>query len=197
MGMEGFGGNPWHAAEIMHWYGNVPEVFLPFNEKINTIPKYFSPRPMTYELFKTGFHWAKVYDFKFWWVFEPGEKLTRKQKQERMMNELQYSILGVAGWAWSKKNGKYFTDGPDIHWFNVFRGIKNVLWKTFDTYPDENGSYVKDLEWEYDFGYCMAYSLTRKVGSEDIEFKPEDAPEVKWEYTKYLIWSFFNRFTKK
>lgn len=184
MGMIGQGGWPWDAAKWTRNAGAVPEAFLPFDTSITTLDKFFSPRPIPYWLFKVGMHWKSVYDFGFDWVFHPGQNLTIADKQARMKEALKFSPLGVAGYAWSLHNdGKYYHDGPDIHWFSVDDFTEGDSWDAFDTYEP----YGKKLDWNYDFGYCIRYSLARKPGAENVTFDPNNAEDVKLEYLAYLI----------
>ncbi len=184
MGMVGNGGWPWDAAEKVREYGAIPEVFLPFDKTITSLEKYFSPQPMNYSLFKIGLHWTSVYDFGFEWVINPTMNLTPTQKKNRMKEALQYSILGVAGYAWSlHSDGKYYNDGPDIHFFNIDDYSEGNYWDAFDTYDP----YGKVLDWDYNPNYAIRYSLIRKMGTENITFTPDDAPEAKFEYIKYWI----------
>lgn len=182
-GMNGYGGWPFEVAEIMRKdCGAVPEVFLPFTDKTDSLKKFFSPNPMSYSLFKIGLSWKKKYDFKHGWVFTGG---TVAQKQAKMMEALKYSPLGVSGYAWSLHyDGKYYKDGPDIHWFNIFDYVEGEYWLAFDSYAP----YVKKLDWNYDFGYAEVYSLTRRLGSEDVSEEPEEA---RLEYFIYRLKCFF------
>lgn len=191
MGMSGLGGWPWDAAEKLHKYGAIPEAFLPFDEKITTLQKYFSPRPLSYSLFKIAQHWLTVYETGFEWVVNPQMNLTGAQKKVRMMEALQYSPLGVAGYAWSRHgDNKYYNDGPDIHFFCVDDFSTGNYWDAFDTYDP----FGKRLDWNYDPNWVIRYSLTKKkVGGVDAVFKPEEAAECRFEYFKYLLSNFFKK----
>lgn len=182
-GMTGYGGNPFQVAEIMRTIsGAVPEVYLPFDMSIDSLQKYFRPKPMPYWLFKIGVHWKKIYEFKHEWVFHPGQSLSIEEKRQRLQEALKYSPVGVSGYAWSlHSDGKYYHDGPDIHWFIKFDWKEGESHEIFDTYPP----YVKNLDWNYDFGYAERYSLTRKLGAEVlIDAEPEPA---RLEYCLYLV----------
>ncbi len=187
-GQTGFGGWPMDAGMAVHRRGAIPEVYLPFNEKIDAIAKYFSPKPMSYALFKVGAHWASSYTFGVEWVVNPAMNLTGAQKKSRMKEALQYSILGVAGYAWALgADGKYYNAGPDIHFFTIDDYSEGDYWDAFDTYPP----YGKKLDWNYDPNYVIRYSLTRKIGSEDVDL--DNPPECRWEYFIYFISSFFKK----
>lgn len=188
MGMNGNGGNPHVAAEFIRYItGCLPEAFLPFNDSIDTLGKYFSPKPLPYSLFKYGYAWMQKYDFRHQWVITGQETLS--EKQAIMKEWLQDGPIGVAGYAWSRHaDGKYYNDGQPIHWFIVYDYVENSHWLAFDTYPDETGSYVKKLDWNYNFAYAKSGSLNLKAGGESVNLEtPESA---KLAYVNYLIRSF-------
>lgn len=185
-GMNGNGGYPHVIAETMRtWAGAIPEVFLPFDKTITTLDKFFTPRPVSYSLFKYGYNWLQKYAFGHQWLFLDG---SLAYKQAAVKKGLQFSPVGVAGYAWSRhSDGKYYNDGPAIHWFIVFdyefygdlndpnhpgNNDPRNCWYAFDTYPDENGSYIKKLDWNYNFAYAKGYTLNKKLGATDSANTP-------------------------
>ncbi|MBX4188167.1 MAG: hypothetical protein KW793_03470 [Candidatus Doudnabacteria bacterium] len=188
-GMDGNGGFPHLIAETLRKEsGAIPEVFLPFTDKITTLNQYFSPKPMSYSLFKVGRHWLTKYTVGHEWVFMGG---TITEKQTKMKEALKYSPLGVAGYAWSlHTDGKYYHDGPDIHWFQIYDFKEGEYWLANDTYFP----FVKKLDWNYDFGYCKRYSLTRKLGGEHLTDEPGNAILP---YSLYLLKYFISKFTNR
>lgn len=186
MGMNGNGGSPHVAAEsIRNFAGCIPEVFLPFDETINSLTKYFSPNPITYALFKYGYSWKNKYDFKHQWLFYGTEELA--YKQTAIKRALLGSPVGVSGYAWSlHSDGKYYHDGPDIHWFIVFDYVEGEYWLAYDTYAP----YVKKLDWNYNFGYAKGYTLDKKLGGESVNI---DVPQSAiLPYLKYRFNRLFN-----
>jgi len=185
-GMNGQGGNPHFIAEELRTRaGSVPEVFLPFGKSVTTLQKYFSPNPMSYYLFKVGRHWNQKYIFKHQWVFAEG---TIAQKQNALKEGLRYSPIGVSGYAWSlHSDGKYYKDGPDIHWFIVYGYVEGEYWLAFDTYFP----YVKRLDWNYDFGYAKSYTLNKRLGVNGDWNESEVPEKCRFEYIKYLFNHFF------
>lgn len=196
-GMKGNGGRPHDVAErIRTVVGAIPEVFLPFNNTITTLKKYFSPSPMSYNLFKVGIHWNKKYLFQHEWLFRPNENIPVFEKRRRFKEALKSSPVGVSGYAWSlHSDGKYYKDGADIHWFIGFEYFEDDYILAFDTYPDGSGSYIKKLDWNYDFGYAKRYALNytdeykAKIqkfgGAEKVPEEPIE--ECKVDYIKYLF----------
>lgn len=193
MGMTGTGGVPWDAFEKIHAYGAIPEKYLPFDKSIKTLKQYFSPRPISYSLFKIGLHWLTVYKPGAEWVITPYMNLTTEQKNARMKEALQYSVLGVAGYSWAlHADGKYYNDGPDIHFFNIDDYTEGDSWDVFDTYEP----YGKKLDWNYSPNWVIRYDLSRKLGAEETVFNSEDAAEAKIEYIKYLAKWFISQFIR-
>lgn len=182
-GMDGHGGNPHLVAEVMRTgCGAIPEAFLPFNDPIDTLAKYFSPNPMKYSLFIIGLHWLKKYEFGHDWVFNGGPI---SEKQRLIKESLKYSPVGVAGYAWSlHADGKYYNDGPAIHWFEVYDYVEGDHWLAFDTYFDGTGSCVKKLDWNYNFAYAKRCYLNRRLGSENMGDNPQHA---RIDYCRYIL----------
>ncbi len=185
-GMKGFGGYPHVIAEtIRNGAGCVPEVFLPFDKTIDTLKKYFSPNPMSYELFKYGWSWNKKYDFGHQWVFQFG--VTGIDKKALMKEALKFSPVGVAGYAWSLHNDmKYYNDGSPIHWFVVFDYVEGDHWLAYDSYAP----HIKKLDWNYDFAYAKSYTLNKRLGA-NTENAPIESAVIP--YLKYLFNKIFNR----
>lgn len=185
-GMKGQGGFPFQVAEYMRLIcGAIPEVFLPFDSTITSVKKYFTPSPMSYGLFKIGAHWATKYIFKHEWVFDPNENLLVEEKRRRIIEALKSSPVGVAGYAWSlHRDGKYYNDGPAIHWYILSGYKKNDYMKARDSYSP----YDKKLDWNYSFAYAERYSLNKRLGSDNISDEPNSAVIP---YLKYLLrWAF-------
>lgn len=185
MGMDGHGGYPHDAAEKIRTIGVLPEAFLPFDKTITDLKKYFSPKPLSYTLFKYCYSWIKKYTFGHQWLFYGNEPVS--YKQQAIKEGLKYSPVGVAGYAWSlHSDGKYYHDGPDVHWFIVFDYVEGEYWMAFDTYEP----YIKKLDWQYNFGYAKGYSLDRKIGSAEIEEEPL-SPIIPYliYWLKSLLWN--------
>lgn len=182
-GMDGHGGNPHAIAEVLRKFaGAIPEVFLPFDSKITTLKDYFSPRVMPYNLFKYGYSWLKKYVFGHEWVFVDG---SIEHKKILMKEALRTSPLGVAGFAWSMhSDGKYYSDGPAIHWFVVFDYVEGDHWLVYDSYAP----YVKKLAWDYDFSYCKRYTLNRNITGEN---SMPVTGEAFIPYVKYVLKTLF------
>ena len=154
--IPGVGNDPQKVIEnIRTFCGVVPEVFLPFDNTINTVQKYYSPNPMPYWLFATGKHWLKKYKVSHSWVFLNNDTLAEKQR--KMKDALQYSPLGCAGYAWDQHADGLYYGHPTIfnHWYMVFDFEDGKYWLAYDSYDKT----IKKLAWNYNFGYSKMYGL--------------------------------------
>lgn len=168
------GGNDPHNVieEIRKDCGVIPEVYLPFDNTIFSWNTYYSPKPMTYDLYKIGAHWLKKYNVGHDWTFLPAEPLATKQA--KMKEALKYSPLGASGYAWSMHaDGMYYCDGADNHWFTVYDFVDGKYWMIFDSYDSTH----KKLEWNYNFGQCKRYTLSLNLGAENL---PDIPPTDNW-----------------
>jgi len=180
-GTTQYGNDPHHVVEVIRTIsGCIPEVYLPFDSTITTFQKYYSPRPISFSLFKTGYSWMKKYEVGHDWVFSLPD--TPTERKEKMMIALKYSPLGAAGFAWSLHgDGKYYSDGPANHWFTVYGYVENDCWLVFDSYDNTH----KKLDWNYNFSQAKRYSIRRRVGSAN-----ESEPRFLETLTAYLSYLF-------
>lgn len=163
--------------------GVIPEVFLPFDSTILTWSEYYSPKPMNYALYAIGAHWLKKYKLSHQWITLPGDSLATKQ--QKMKDALQFSPLGVSGFAWSQHaDGKYYSDQPyQNHFFDVYEYVDGVSWLIFDSYDNTH----KILDWNYNFGQVKGYGLDLNVGAEQLGDTPENVIVL---YIGYLLKCF-------
>ena len=98
--------------------------------------------------------WLTEYTFMHEWVFKGGS-----DKQERMMEALKYSPLGVSVVGWRQKDGLYvkYPGERDQHWTDVVGYEKDKHWIIYDSYPP----FIKHLAWDYDFGFAKRYHVER------------------------------------
>lgn len=176
-GTTQFGNNFQNVCESLRTTGAIPEAFLPFDNTINSWVKYYSPRPMTFALWKVAESWKRKYSYNHDWVFLSGDSL--EVKQAKMKEALKYSPLSVAGYAWAKRDGLYRSVGQANHAFDVYDFVEGKYWIALDSYADSTGSFIKNIAWDYNFTEAKRHSLTKNVGA-------EFAPEPK--YTEYLAY---------
>lgn len=149
------GNTPHKVAQAVRHWGLVPEKMLPF-EDIASVAGYYSPDPLPDKILKEGKRFLSKYKFSHDWVIT---NLTLGDKKKKMMQALEYSPLGVSVQAWKKRNGLYYKDGRDNHWTICVGYKEGEHWLIFDSYTNE-GSPLKKLEWDYDFGYVKRFSIS-------------------------------------
>lgn len=163
------GNDPHIVAEAIRKYGLIPESMLPFTEDLESIDEYYSFKGGDREAcYKAGQEWLERFDFGHEWVFNGG-----KDKQEKMIEALKCSPLGVSVYAWKKRNGLYIKPkgGEDNHWTLNIVGVKEKeYWLIDDSYLDDGNS-LKYLDWNYDFGFCKRYSIKIKEPKKSLKEK--------------------------
>lgn len=189
--IPGVGNDPHTVIEqIRTRCGVLPEVFLPFDNSIVTVQKYYSPNPMPYSQFAVGVHWLKKYILKHSWVFLPGDSLATKQQYMKIA--LQFSPLGASVFAWNYPTIDGIYPGNSAihnHWVEVYDYVEGQYWLIFDSYDKQ----IKKLAWGFDFGQCKMYDLNFNVGGATLGDTVEPA---KLAYLAYCIKSYFGAILK-
>lgn len=177
------GNDPHRVIELIRTFcGVVPEVFLPFDDTIQSWSEYYRPNPMSYYLFQVGRHWLKKYKIGHDWVFSPNDDT--KTRQEKMKEALKFSPLGVSGYAWYERgDGRFYSLGKPNHWFTIYDYIDGNSWLAFDSYDNTH----KRLDWNFEFGQAKRYSLDLINANLGEAVEPAKLP-----YAVYLIKSYFN-----
>ncbi len=177
-GTTPYGNSLHNVCESLRATGALPEVFLPFDNTIDSWNKYYAPKPTTYPLWKVAESWKRKYQYNHDWVFLPGDPL--EVKQAKMMEALKYSTLSVSGAAWYQHDdGLYYSDGSTNHAFDLVDSEKGKWWLVLDSYKDGSGTFFKKLAWNFNFGEAKRHSLEKKLGG-------DTAPEPT--YTEYIIY---------
>jgi len=150
------GNNPHVVGETIRKKGLLDEADYPF-EKVSSVDGYYSP--LSNELIDKALKWLDDYDFGHEWVFKG--KLPLKTKQNLLIQALKRSPLGVSVRAWQERNGLYFKElgQRDTHWCTLYSYVLYKKWFVFDSYDNT----LKELEWDYDFGFAKRYWLESKV----------------------------------
>lgn len=150
------GNDPHKVAEWIRKNGLNDEKELPFDDSIMSLEQYMSPNPLTKELMENAKKWLKTRSFLHEYVFTGG---SIQSKQEKLLEALLYSPVGVSVDAW-QKNGNVYTKTPgsqDNHWTLLVSGEKGKPWHVFDSYYDDD--FIKELDWNYDFGIAKFYVI--------------------------------------
>ena len=152
------GTTPARVADTVRHKGLVPEEMLSFDSTITTVEQYYSPNPFLSPLLREGKRWLEKNDFEYEWLWKSSIPISEKQK--KLMTALQYSPVGVSVDAWNIKDGRYIKlNEQDNHWTVCYGYVEEEFWKIFDSYEP----YRKNLDWNYDFGMAMRYSIIKRL----------------------------------
>lgn len=154
------GNDPHVVIEAIRNVGMILESSLPFRADINDLNTFRSMEGKDKQLFAEASGWRSKFTVMHDWVFNTNIPLDQKLKL--LYECLQYSPLGVSVRAWQQRdNGLYYKNPGEIdtHWTVIVYAVPNEYWLIFDSYADESGSFLKKLEWNYDFGFAKRYYL--------------------------------------
>ena len=140
--------------------GCIDEQDLPFSESVKSFSDYIVPLfQMPKDLIRKGEEWRSKYSLKYERVFNGG---TLKEKQAQLMEGLKRSPLGVSVAAWyQNEKGLYFKpEGAQDNHFTLLVGyVEGEKWLCYDSYPESEGDFIKELSWDYDFGCAFVFYL--------------------------------------
>lgn len=156
------GNDPHKVAETLRKIGVADETDLPFNDSLNSWEEYMTPNPLPQNLKDKAGEWKEKYKFGHEWVFTRG---ALDYKREKLLRALEISPVGVSVQAWTKKDGVYVKDNRhgDNHWTLLVAGERGKSWMVFDSYQEDNADdYIKELSWDYNFGFAKLYTLNRQ-----------------------------------
>jgi len=180
-----FGGSPHNAAETYRKNGAIPYESLPFDESITTPQQFYSPNPMQKKYLDEGRVWLDKYDFGHDWIWD--------LSQNSIKNMLKYSPLGIGVYAWQYDSIKAVYTKPnwatDNHWTTLVGYVEGKYWIVFDSY-EENGTFLKHLDWNYPFKFAKRYYLSAKT-SEAVDSRKRGEEifnnDIKKKGRKYLL----------
>ncbi len=182
------GNDPHIVAETIRKTGVISEQSLPFSDEINTFEKFDNIGTSPENFAREADEWLGKYHYLHEWVFDGDVP----NKQELLKEYLQYSPLGVSVYAWVQdSDGLYKKYGEDNHWTCLVGYVENEYWIVFDSYPTTDGSEIKHLAWNFDFGYAKRYLISPT---------PNKAKMSTWEIIKgwfrenHLIYRAFKIF---
>ena len=152
------GNDPNTVAQALRDNGLINEELLPFSDDIDSVEKYYSPKPLPDNLVEAAKEFTNTYDFKHEWGWSWGVSL--EEKHRRLKEMLKCSPIGVSVYAWEQDgNGLHIKTGEDNHWC-VLYGFDELLnvWLIFDSYENN----LKMLHPDYDFGWAKRYWIEKK-----------------------------------
>lgn len=156
------GSDPHSVAEYARTkLGFVPEEALPFDESIQTLEQFYSPKPLPQSIIDTGNKFFNEYEFRHKWVWTGN--LTPNEKRILLQEALTKGTVCVSVSAWFKnEKGIYYkpegtTDG---HWVQLVSAHSLNNYLIFDSYAETDQTpYLKELDPLYDFQIAKIYYL--------------------------------------
>lgn len=155
------GNDPHVVAESIRTEGVVPEEELPFTADIIDLQTFRNMGDKGPDLISEGLEETKKILFLHEWLWSD-PNISISDKQEKMWECLQYSPLGVSVHAWEQDENGLYSKNPgdeDNHWVVIIGGVFGKCWLVYDSYPTTEGSYLKKLAWDYNFGWSKRYHM--------------------------------------
>lgn len=146
------GNDPLTVLNTVKKKGLVPLADWPINAALQTWAEYYQVPPQN--LLTKALEYLAHYGVDGEWVTTDPTSLKAA---------LEYSPLGVAGYAWEldTATGLYVTPPgaqPD-HWFMLGDYVDGQYWVVMDSYQSD----IKHLAWDYQFAEAMRYSLVNNI----------------------------------
>ena len=159
--IPGVGIDPHVVAEYARkTLGFGPESVLPFDDSIQTLEQFYSPKPLTKEIIAECTKFFNKYEFSHEWVFTSGSPI---EKRAKLREALQLGPVCVAVYAWVRDDrGLYIKPkgARSNHWVQLVRYDNEDRPVIFDTYvEDDNTPYLKTLDPLYDFDIAKVYYI--------------------------------------
>ena len=156
------GNSPREVAKAIRKFGVLAEKDLSYDELIDTLEKFNSPKPMDKKLLKEALKFLDDYIFRF--DFLPLKGVNDiKGDNEVFRDALKRSPIGIAVYAWAERNGKYFRPipSPETH-FTLLVNMDGEEKEVFDSYAPG----LKRLDKDFYIGTAMRFYLRRKTEEE-------------------------------
>jgi hypothetical protein len=140
--------------------GCIDEQDLPFSESVKSFNDYIVPLfQMPKNLIRKGEEWRSKFDLKYERAFNGG---TLEEKRKQIIEGLKRSPLGVSVYAWvQNEKGLYYkpSQSQDNHFTLLVGYEEGIKWFVYDSYPESEGDFIKELDWNYDFGCAFVFYL--------------------------------------
>ncbi len=135
------GNSPRTVADSVRKQGTVNELDLPFDDSIDTLEKFNSPRPLTNSLLEKGKVFLDNYIFNYDYLSQTDGQISRDTLKEA----LKRSPVAIAVYAWAEKDGVYIRQGEDTH-LTLLENVKdNGELEIFDSYSPAQKTLSKDF----------------------------------------------------
>jgi len=131
-------------------------------------------------VFRKAEEWLQGYSFGYEWVYS-WAGLSIAQKQQKLMEALQYSPLQIPVYAWGRQKGGIYLDEnrQPNHGTTLYGYVAGKYWKIFDSY----NNFYKKLEWNYNFRFAMRFNLL-KINDNTMKLKLYKDWETNTVYAK-------------
>ncbi len=153
------GADPHRVAEMRrNESGSVLEDLAPWLDSIQTVDDYYSLDVMP--LIPTAVREYKRWRFNHKWLWSGNPP--PQEKRVRIKDGLKKGVVGVSGVAWVSGPGYYIKPfgATDGHNFIIAEAQDALPYKAWDSYPESEGDFIKDLDPLYDFAIGKVYWLT-------------------------------------
>lgn len=150
------GANPHTILDHARKEGLLEDVYLQFDESIETVEEYYSPKPLPHHLEKRMNSFVKIYQLWHEWTFTPF--YSAKEKTANILKALRSSPVGVSVYSSGLDATGYFhkNEGDrDDHWTVIKRAdVIRRRFIVFDSYEGE-----KELPFDYPFEFAKTISV--------------------------------------
>lgn len=165
------GADPHKIAEMRrNESGSVAEALAPWRDDYYSLDFV----PLIPEAVKEYKKWK--FNHKWLWSgYIPPE-----EKRRRIQDALKKGVVGVSGVAWVLGPDGYYIKPPgsiDGHNFIIAQAKDDLPYKAYDSYPESEGDFIKDLDPLFDFAIAKVYWLTPAPFLKNLYFQMMD-PEV-------------------
>lgn len=157
------GADPHTIADKAGELGFVLDRLLPFDESIDTVEKFYSPNPLPLQVIQSGASWKFAHRFNFEIVFDPSDKFTPAEKQERLKEALKKGTVCVSVYAWRKNSKGLYTKQISGQNDNHWTGLKRYDEGKYPICGDSYDPFEKKLAENYNFDYAMIYYIDAAV----------------------------------
>lgn len=155
------GNDPYAVLQAIKDGGMIPQMMLPFDNSVASTSDYFSFKGVIEAVCRAAARvWKVRYLLDGGWLWLGDIPLDQKQKI--IMQSLQRSPVGASVYAWELGPNGFYVKGQgrdDNHWISIHDFVEGVKWIVRDSYPDGQGAELKDLDWNFDFGFAIGYSV--------------------------------------
>ena len=153
------GNDPMTVADAERNKGLIKDSSLPFDDTVQTVEQYYSPKPLTASLLVEEQQWHGINDFQYEFVFT--NEHTPEEKLARLKECLAMSPLPIAVHAWSQdEDGLYYRPQgmPDVHFTTLYKiDSDNSFWVDDSYFP-----FRKHLRADFGFNFALRIYDKRK-----------------------------------